>query len=59
MKTHLELELEGHVYITEKDEEGKVVNKQQLDDNDVLKSILYLIDIGNKELEKQNDGIKR
>jgi hypothetical protein len=56
--TGLSLELDGHVYIVEKDEEGNEISRDEIDGEVVLQIVLLTLeesldDFLRKELEKK------
>ena len=42
---HMELEMDGHVYLVDYNAKGEEAAREQLDDVVVLKGLLYLIDV--------------
>lgn len=48
-----EIELDGHIYFVEKDENGKVVSKIELDPDLCLQVIIYAIEEGLKKMTKE------
>ena len=54
-KTVLELELDGHVYVVEKDKNGNLISKEEIDANLVLQSLIGCIKKGMSLIDK---GIK-
>jgi hypothetical protein len=40
----LELELDGHIYVTEKDKDGNIISREEIDGELVLKMLLNILE---------------
>jgi len=47
---HLDIELDGHVYLVEKDKDENIISKEELDGDIVLKCLLHVFEAAVAEL---------
>jgi len=55
-ETHLDFELQGKVFITERKDDGTIVSQEQIDGDVVLKYLVSLLESGMRTEEKLMKG---
>lgn|SRR3990167_1705270 len=55
-ETHLDFELQGKVFITERKDDGTIVSQEQIDGEVVLKCLVSLLESGMRTEEKLMKG---
>lgn len=57
-ETSMNIELEGTIYLTELDKDGKVLKREPLDGEVCLKALLHVLEQSLDHLEKESPEIK-